>query len=84
MQKGSDFNGSREKYSKKKKKKNYLDEEGSVGEDLRDIDIQGAWSAMYSMSLSPSLLALLLISVAFGAADGFGISEIKIIFKNRL
>lgn len=80
MRKGSDFNGSREKYSKKKKK-NYLDEEGSV---LRDIDIQGAWSAMYSMSLSPSLLALLLISVAFGAADGFGISEIKIIFKNRL
>lgn len=83
MRKGSDFNGSREKYSKKKKK-NYLDEEGSVGEDLRDIDIQRAWSAMYSMSLSPSLLALLLISVAFGAADGFGISEIKIIFKNRL
>lgn len=84
MRKGSDFNGSREKHSKKKKK-NYLDEEGSVGEDLRDIDIQGAWSAMYSMSLSPSLLALLLISVAFGAADGFGISEIKImIFKNRL
>lgn len=83
MRKGSDFNGSREKYSKKKKK-NYLDEEGSVGEDLRDIDIQGTWSAMYSMSLSPSLLALLLISVAFGAADGFGISEIKIIFKNRL
>lgn len=39
---------------------------------------------MYSMSLSPSLLALLLISVAFGAADGFGISEIKIFFKDRL
>lgn len=39
--KRSDFNGSREKHSKKKKK-NYLDEEGSVGEDLRDIDIQGA------------------------------------------
>lgn len=48
------------------------------------ISIEGAWSAMYSMSLSPSLLALLLISVAFGAADGFGISEIKIFFKDRL
>lgn len=41
------------------------------------ISISGL-EVQYSMRLSPSLLALLLISVAFGAADGFGIAEIKI------
>jgi len=33
---------------------------------------------IFNKEFSPSLLALLLISVAFGAADGFGMAEIKI------
>jgi hypothetical protein len=46
-----------------------------------DCPIAGVYD-IFSKEFSPSLLALLLISVAFGAADGFGMAEIKILLND--